>query len=556
MDHQNMQQEEEIKIDLFRQYLPYWPLFVVLVITTLFCAWLYLRYTNPIYQVNAKILVKDEKKGLSESEVLETLNLFGEKKIVENETDILKSWPLIEEVVKDLKIYSTQWYKGKVRDMELFANSAPLLITALNPDSIPSTDKIPLTFDMGKNMFSINELSLPFGSIIIIRGQKFRIDQNPGYTSDFKNGTIDIQFQNVSDLSMGIQGGLKINPTSKQSSMINVSYQTTVPAKGRQILNKLFEVYENASLKDKNQVAQNTLSFVDGRLGLVTQQLDSVEKNITDYKTKKGIVNISAQGEIFLESMKEADTRLTEVTIQLGILKDIENYVQGKGPNPGTVPSMIGINDPTLGQLLEKLYASELEYKRLAAITGDKNDQLVMLRDQIGQLKPNILENISSIRRNLSVSKSSMSGNISQTNALLRNIPEQEKALIEISRQQAIKNSIYTFLLEKREEAALSYASAVADSRVIESARSTGSPIKPVPMMIYGVAFLAGIVLAVLYVAIKEQFNNRIMFAKDLELHSRVPIIGEVSHNAKHEDFVIAEGKRTEVAEQIRAIRG
>jgi capsular exopolysaccharide synthesis family protein len=217
---------------------------------------------------------------------------------------------------------------------------------------------------------------------------------------------------------------------------------------------------------------------------------------------------------------------------------------------------MIGINDPTLGQLLEKLYSAELEYKRLAAVTGEKNDQLVMLRDQITQIKPNILENISSIRRNLSVSQSRMSGNLSQTNALLRNIPEQEKALIEISRQQAIKNSIYTFLLEKREEAALSYASAVADSRVIESARSTGNPIKPVPLMIYGIAFFAGIILAVLYVAIKEQFNNKIMFAKDLEIQSRVPIIGEVSHSAKNEDFVIAEGKRTEVAEQIRAIRG
>jgi uncharacterized protein involved in exopolysaccharide biosynthesis len=161
MDQQHIQ-EEEIKVDLFRQYLPYWPLFIILVVATMSCAWLYLRYTNPIYQVNAKILVKDEKKGLSESEVLETLNLFGEKKIVENETDILKSWPLIEEVVKELKIYSTQWYKGKVRDMELYGFSAPLLITALNPDSISTTAKIPLSFDMDKNRFSMNQLNLPF----------------------------------------------------------------------------------------------------------------------------------------------------------------------------------------------------------------------------------------------------------------------------------------------------------------------------------------------------------------------------------------------------------
>jgi tyrosine-protein kinase Etk/Wzc len=553
MDQNNFQ-EEEIKLDIFKQYLPYWPLFVLLTMLSLLGAWMYLRYSVPVYQVNAKILVKDEKKGMNESEVLDALNIFGEKKIVENETDILKSWPLIETAIKDLKIYTSQWYRGQVKDIEVYGSQAPLIITALNPDSIRSVGRIPFSVNPDKQTVTIQHLTIPSGGIFVIQGQRFKAEINPSYHS-VEDREYMVEFYNVADLALIIQGGLAITPTSKQSSMINVSLLATVPSKGRDFVNHLFTVYQNASLEDKNQVAQNTLSFVDERLGLVTQQLDSVEKNIKDYKTSKGIVDISAQGALFLESMKETDNKLTEVDIQLGVLKDVENYVQGKGKNPGTVPSIIGISDPTLSGLLDKLYATELEYKRLQAVTGEQNDQLIILRDQLAQLRPNILENISSIRRNLTVSKNKMSGGLTQTNALLKTIPEKEKALLEISRQQAIKNNIYTFLLEKREEAALSYASAVADSRVIEGAKSSRGPIKPVPMMIYGIALAVGLIISILYVAIKEKFNNKIMFSKDIETFAKVPIIGEVSQSPEVDDFVISEGKRTAVAEQIRAIR-
>jgi capsular exopolysaccharide synthesis family protein len=554
MEKQNIP-DEEIRFDILRQYIPYWPLFVLLTIISLSGAWLYLRYKKPVYQVNAKILVKDEKKGLDDSQVLDALNIFAEKKIVENETDIIRSWPLLEEVVKDLKLYTSQWSRGKIRDNERYGTDAPLVFTSMKPDSISSVEKIPFSIDFNNRTVNIQNQKIPFGGIVKIEGHEYKMELNPLYRiSDEKEFLV--QFHNVFAMAMNIQNGLKITPTSKQSSMINVSYETTVPAKGKDIVNHLFTVYNKASLHDKNQVAQNTLTFVDERLGLVTRQLDSVEKNIESYKTNKGIVDISAQGQIFLETVKEADTRLTEVSIQLGVLKDIENYVQGKGPNPGTVPSMIGINDPTLGQLLEKLYSVELEYQRLSKITGEQNDQLIVLRDQINQLRPNILENIASIRRNLSVSQNRMSGDVSQTTAMLRTIPQKEKALLEISRQQAIKNNIYTFLLQKREEAALSYASAVADSRIIESAKPGSKPIKPVPMLIFGIALVIGLGAALLYVAIKEQFNNKLLFGKELEAQTGIPIIGEVAYSNLHEDFVIGEGKRTVVAEQIRAIRG
>lgn len=551
-------QEEELKFDLARQYLPYWPLFVILVIIALCGAMVYLRYTTPIYQVSAKIMVKDEKKGLDESAVLDALDLFGEKKIVENETDIIRSWPLILQVVKDLDFYAIQWRKGSIRDSELYGTRAPVMFTALNEDSVGMVEKTPYLVDLKNKSITIAGKKVPFGSQFELGGSLFTVNENSRYIPGEESGTDEYYLQTINSfmLAKWIQSVLKVSPTSKQSTVITVELPSTVPKKGEDFINRLFVVYKNASLEDKNQVAQNTLTFVDERLGLVTKQLDSVEKNIEQYKTSAGIVDISAQGQLFLQSVKENDSKLAEINIQLGVLQDIEQYVNGKGPNPGTVPSVMGINEPTLVSLLNRLYDLDLQYQRLSAVTGEQNDQLVQLREQIAQLKPSLLENIRNVKRNLNVAKNSMSSEVSQTTAMLRTIPQKEKTLLEISRQQSIKNNIYTFLLQKREETALSYAAAVADSRIIESGKSTLEPIKPVPLLIYAIAVVLGIGLALLFVAFKEQLNNKVLFAKELENNSRVPVIGEVAYNPGGDEFVIGDGKRTIIAEQIRTIRG
>jgi len=144
MEKQNIQ-DEEIRFDILRQYIPYWPLFVLLTIFSLSGAWLYLRYKKPVYQVNAKILVKDEKKGLDDSQVLDALNIFAEKKIVENETDIIRSWPLLEEVVKDLKLYTSQWSSGKIRGNRRDGSDAPSGFTRLTTHRNTSLVKTPFS---------------------------------------------------------------------------------------------------------------------------------------------------------------------------------------------------------------------------------------------------------------------------------------------------------------------------------------------------------------------------------------------------------------------------
>jgi len=548
---------EEEKFNILRQYLPYWPLFLVFTLIMLVGAKIYVRYQLPTFQVNAKIMVKDAQSGDDESKMLGEMNLFKSQRSLDNEIEIIRSWPLVERVVKDLHLYTTQYFPGQVNDLESYGQAAPLLIVADQPESIQSTGKIPVEIHWKENFFQFPDTRIAFGSDVKIAGSRYRISVNPAFSHGPNDvTTILVQATPVAAVGGRIQGGLAIGQSSKQSSMLNISLQTSHPDRGRETVARLLELYEKGSLDDKNMMATNTLNFVEDRLKLVGSELDSVESNIEQYKRSEGIVDISAQGSQYLASLTQTDKSLGEIDIQLQVLKDIENYINDKGPNPGTVPSLMGVSEPTLVNLLNRLYELEIQYKKLASVTGEQNDQLLQIKEQIVQLKPSLRENIRNIRSNLMVTRGKLNADLGRANALVKTIPAKEKNLIEISRQQTIKNNIYSFLLQRREEAALSFASAVADSRVIESPRASGGFVKPTPSTVYVLAVFAGIGLALIIVAFREQLNNKVLFGRDLKKATRIPLIGEIAYIKHKEEFVIRDGKRTIVAEQIRAIRG
>ncbi|HTI09317.1 MAG TPA: polysaccharide biosynthesis tyrosine autokinase [Puia sp.] len=541
--------------ELLYRYLPYWPLFLVLFIVFGFGAWFYLRYASPVYETSATILVKDEKKGVDDSNLMEQLDLFGSKKLVENEIEIIKSRMLMHEVVENLSLYAPITYKGRIKSKSAYVFS-PVTIQVRNPDKLIPEKKVFFTYDSLKKEVTVNGQQHPLNQWFSDSVNDIRFIPNPNYEAPKEDKPLFYSMVFVKKVTDELLDALKVSQATKLSAVIDLKLRDPVPQRSEDILNNLINVYNKAAVNDKNALASNTLKFINERLGLVVSELDSVELGIQKYKTRQGIVDISAQGQLYLDNVGANDQKLSEINVQLAVMDQVENYVSSQSDKPGIVPSTFGVADPQLTQSLGKLYDLEVQYEGLRKTTAENNPIAISLRNEIDKMKPSILENIRSLRRNLEAGKGNLSGTSNRYASILQRLPQKERGLVEISRQQSIKNGIYSFLLQKREETALSYNSAVADTRIVDHAESGVNPVSPKHTLIYLVAIIAALGAGAGLVAIREVFNQNIVFRSEIEQYTAVPVIGEIMQEASKESpFVIEEGRRTFIAEQFRQLR-
>jgi capsular exopolysaccharide synthesis family protein len=545
--------ERNVLLQVIERYLPFWPLFIITTALSLAVTFVYLRSQVRIYVSSAKVLLKDPNKGSGDSKILDALNIFGDKKIVENEIVVLKSTNLMQEVVKELNLYAIVYNEGKVRTEELYKENSPVYFYTNQTDSI-NPSKYFFSVDWNKNLVSIDNRAVHFGDSILLSGAVYRVEANPIYNRTVKGKNYYVEFNTINGAAGAIIGNLSANAISSQSTVIDIKLETPVPAKGNDILSKLFVVYNAYGIADKNQTAAKTLAFIDNRLRLVTSQLDTVERNVESFKTNNQIIDLGAQAQVFLDRVKDYDKSKSEIDIKLDVVNDISNYVNSKGKKTGTVPSLALLEDPILSTLIEKLYEAEMQSEKYKSISGEKSDAVILADEQVNRLRSDIRENITNLRKTLLSARSNVNASLASSSNILNLIPQKERGLIDVSRQQSIKNNIYTYLLQKREETALNSASTIADLRVIENAASYG-PIKPVSKNYYISGFVIGILIAIFIILVREQFNRKVLFTSEIEEKTKVPVVGEIIQVASKSPIVIQEGKRTIIAEQFRSLR-
>jgi tyrosine-protein kinase Etk/Wzc len=552
------QNNDTIAEQLAAKYLPYWPVFLIALVVGLGATYVYLRYTVPIYQADASIIIKDQRKGNEEAKLTESLDLISSKKTIENEVEILKSRNLMLQVVKELDLYAPVYVKGRVHNTLAYVRS-PVNVVAENPDSLEENGKILLDMSHDSQKVVLDKqfiypldtfVSTPYGKLKFIRN----IHYNP---SAEDTGTVKRQLffalYDPENVATGLIQNLTVEPSNKLSSVVDLSFKD--PAKGRaeNVLQHLLQAYDQAEVNYKNKLARSTLSFVEDRLKLVAYDLDSIEKRIQQYKSGRGAVDVSTQGQLFLKNVSENDQKLSDINMQLSVLDQVEKFVSDNNSGSGIVPSALGVGDPTLSQLIDKLYNSELEYEKLRKTVGENNPTLVSIRDQINKIKPAIIQNIASRRNSLTAARSNLNLTNGGYNSILQTVPQKERQLLEISREQATKSNIYSFLLQKREESELAYASSISDHLVVDNAKAKDEPVSPNKMMVLLICVGGAMVLCFLLITLKETFTGKILYRHEVEARTSIPIIGEVAYN-KSKTLVEA-GTRSFIAEEFRRLR-
>lgn len=545
--------------DYVRRFLRYWYLFPVFLFMCLIGAFFYLQITPPVYSTKTSILIKDQNKGLSGAQgdiLTELSSQFGGNKLVENELEIIKSQTLMEQVIKELNLDVAYKTKDGLRTINLYKTS-PVIVKAevvtpfafQEPLIIHLVDSTHFRFNDEDKVFAFNQrFNNAWGAFVITKG-------GPSEFTD-----VQIHFTDVKNLAENMLKSLSVEQPNIKSTVLELTYEDSDVQRSKDVLNKLLDVYVQSSLTDKNSEASNTLKFIENRLGLITGELGDVEKDVESYKTNQGITDISAESQLFLENIKENDSKLNEVNTKISILESVDNYIQNAGEG-AVAPATYMIDDPVLVSLLTKFNELELQRERYARTTSPNNPLLETINTQLAGTRQSIRENVQNLKRGMAVTKRNLEGINNRFSAGLRSIPKKEREFVGIKRQQSIKEELYLYLLQKREETALAYASTVTDSRLIDAPIATFNPIKPKKALIWLGAGAAGIVIPILLINLLFLLNNTVQRREEIEKITHSSILGEIGQmkntvaGTPGEESIIKMTSRSAVAEQFRALR-
>jgi tyrosine-protein kinase Etk/Wzc len=548
--------------ELIEKHLKKWPWFLVSIIFCFIIAIFYLKITHPKYQVQATILLRNQNTTpeLSNMTLFNNVGLMGISKEVEDEIQVLSSKTLIKQVIDSLEIQTEYYIKNGLRYDEIYPETPIKLVVTENfIDSL----KYPLTLQLKrtKKGYSIN---LKYGKKI---KKKYELSQLSG---SFSTPLGELKLLEIKPLENGelikiitypqrmllakYSSTITAATVNKNSNVISITTVSASPKKAEVILNKLIELYNLDATFDKNMVLSNSADFIENRLKLIGGELLDVELNVENYKKKNNLTDISSEAQLYLETASDYQKKIVEIETQINLISYVENYLTDDSSQFELLPINIGIQDVALVKLIDDYNLALLERTKILRSSNKNNPVIAQMEQQINGLKQTIISSIKNINNSLKISKNNLLKQESEFISKIKSIPTQERQYLEIKRQQQIKEELYLFLLQKREENALNLASTIPSARIIDAAY-TGNLVAPRRLIIFLIALILGIAFPVGIIYLKEILNNTITDRKEFQKLVQVPYLGSIGLTKELDKIVVQEGKTAPIAEMFRLIR-
>lgn len=569
-------QEEDFNInEILEKYLVYWTWFALGVFLCLSIAYVYLRYTTPQYQSKTTILVKDEKKGgmLSELSAFSDLELGGAiKSNVDNEVEILKSATLVENTIKRLELNISIFEKGRINSLDVYKN-APIEVhfTNLKPnfyeDSFhfefvklsPHTFQLIVDEDKEQENFTpailSNKKEFRYGEYIPTRSGDLVITKSIGLNSS-KINEEKLIFITVNPLDAVVgsyAGRLKVNPISKTSSVVEVSITDSNAKRAETFLNTMIKIYNEAAAADKNFISENTSKFIANRLVLISEELGGVEKDVENFKQSNGLTDIESEAQLFIESTSEYNKLNVQNEIQLNVLASLLDFMK-TSTNADLLPSNLISGQGDASQLINSYNQLVMERNRILKSATLSNPTIVKLDQQITSLKLNVKESLLRLKSNLNIQKIKLEGQEGLLESKIEKIPVQERLFRVIARQQKVKEELYLYLLQKREETSISLAATAPNARVIDVAKTSKRPVSPKKNIIYLTALFLGLLIPFGILYLKELLDTKVKTRLDITNKLKIPFLGDVPKSLSPGE-IIDVTNRTSTAEALRIVR-
>lgn len=571
-DNTNINIREEVE-----KYIIHWRWFLASVFVALLLAVAYLKVTQKTYKINTTIIVKDEKRGggiASEMAAFADLGMLsGGKSNVENETQVLKSRNLTERVVRRLQLNIDYIYKGKLVTKQLYDDS-PISFNFV--DRVYDFDQIEYSFFVKNidqesfDLYSEKEELLgtynyntPFktilGELIVTKNEPKRIP-----TLDSLKTAEELEDQQViTDILVKISPvqlvvdnytkAVQITPTDKFSTVLDLSLIDPTPAKAIDYLNTLVNLYNDAAIADKRFVSEKTSEFIDTRLQLITEELGDVEKSVEGYKAVNSITDIPTELGMILENANAYEKQIIANETELKVVSSMIDFLLKSQPNE-LIPGNIIQSDANSNSLINQYNQLILDRNRLSASSTNKNPAVIKIDAQISSMKASVMESLKNLESNLKITQRELNNKEQDLRSKLARVPRQEREFRIIDRQQKVKEAIYLYLFQKREETAIALAATDLNAKVIDNAKSSDKPVSPKSLIVLLAACILGVLVPFAVIYLRSLLDTKIKSRLDIEQNTSVPFIGDIPHSDDNSKLVDITS-RTSTSEALRIIR-
>ena len=557
------------------RYLTHWRWFLLSLFICLILTLIYLYYVPQKYEATTTILVRDEKKGgmLSELSAFADLGLgVSIKNNVDNEIEILKSRSLIESTIQKMNLNVSLFTEGNIIDKDIYAN-APVKISFVSKKALFNDANVVLKCHfLGNNTFQLDNIKNDKNKItnLILSSKKEFKYSEPIPTTlgtlivtktiDYPENQVEkdkssvlIVIKPLDNLTEEFKKNLKVESISKTSSVVAISISDPVVKRAEDFLNTMIQIYNADAAEDKNFISENTSKFISNRLALITQELEGVEQNVERFKKSNKLTDIESEAKIFIEGSNEYDKKGVETEIQQNIVSSLLDFLK-KSNNSDLLPSnLIPDNAGTL-TLINSYNQLILDRNRILKSATIENPSVVKLDQQLISLKKNVETSLDRMLSTLKIQNQDIKIQEGAMNGKIAKIPVQERQFKVIARQQKVKEELYLYLLQKREEIAISLAVTEANARVIDLAKVDENATTPKKNIICLAGILIGLIIPFGLIYVDDLLDTKIKSKLDLDGKTQIPFIGDVPTSQNISELIRSES-RTSSAEALRIIR-
>lgn len=589
------QTEDFIRLqDLLYLCLAQWRWFILSLVVTCGIATYYNLTTPNVYQRTASLMIKDESKaqgiGSDVASMFSDMGMGNMKSNVNNELIAIQSPAVLLETGKRLKLDVDYAIDGRFHKEALYGADLPVTV-----DFVGFTDEQSGSFKLqlkGDGSYVISKLkgvtrdNLPvddsdeitgrIGQIIRTPLGKIKVDKAPAFTQ-FVSGedepVLYVSRCNVYAMTDRIKGSLSASLSDVKSTVIDLTYKDVLAKRAEDVINTIITVYRKNWLEDKNQMTISTSHFITERLGVIERELGDVDKNISAFKSSNLLPDVEAAAQQYMQKSTEVDKQIMDLNSRLAIAQYIRNYLTGKVGKNQLLPSNTGIESPGIEQQITEYNKNQLERNNIVANSSEQNPLVADYDQSLASMRKSIAASLDNFVVTLKTQLGTLQANEAATTSQIASNPNQAKYLQTVGRQQKVKEALYLFLLQKREENELSKAFTAYNTRIITPPTGDNTPVEPVRRKILLIALVLGFLIPVVVIYIREKANTTVRGRKDLKKVT-VPFLGEIPFSISRKNrptleqrikfwkkpkevrmVVVKAGKRDIVNEAFRVLR-